>query len=97
MQAADSRGRGKLRPYQVLHDTKKQASLCHRIDAKQADRTEVASDEPAKPPSRLHSVRFAHARKPGGASPAPTKCYTTRKSRLPSLTASMGSNQIERK
>jgi len=33
----------------------------------------------------------------GGASSAPTKCCTTRKSRLPSVTASMRSKQIERK
>ena len=69
-------GRGKPRPYQVLHDTKKQASLSHRIDGKQSDRTEVTSGEPVKPSSRLRLVRFAHARKPGGASPAPTRANT---------------------
>ena len=68
----DIQGISKPRPYQVLHDTKKQASLSHRIDGKQSDRTEVTSGEPVKPSSRLRLVRFAHARKPGGASPAPT-------------------------
>ena len=56
LHVADSRGRGKPRPYQVLHDTKKQASLSHRIEAKQSDRTEVASGELAKPSSRLRLV-----------------------------------------
>jgi hypothetical protein len=109
---ADSSGRGKPRPYSVLHERRAAEKPSLRKDLGGASlrfsgrEVWVLTFQYCVPEMGCTSQTLAGGASPAPttvatfrqeASPAPTRCYTTRKSRLPSVTAWMRSNQIERK